>query len=524
MLEPVIQILQLLWNVILVPLFEFIALMVATLINILTGLFDFIIVGIEFIVDVIKSIIEILTTVLQFIVDIFTQGWNQAWTNLKNKLVEWIDDIGKYFTIDYWKGLASNIVEGLKQGIEAGWSAFKDGAGAIGKRIINKFREDTDTHSPSKKAEEVGEDITAGLFLPFSESVVSQHITPFANAILNSLRTNLTGASISEVGTQLVESLVIGLTASMPLVEEFIVTQITLMKQSLVTQFAAIIPEVLTPTWQSYMSWFDTSIQSWWENHLRPWFKDNKWNADIYNPWKTFKDARWQALMNWWDKSMTDWWQQKVIPWFEEQKWKDQFEHVYKVAEEISRKTHDMITDFTSQVEDFVVSACDSMISKVQDLISELKEAISLASQLEMGGGGGSSSSSSSSSSSGGGGGLRSSGGRYAPLMPRLDIMHFEDNLGMSAFRFPELATGAVIPPNNKFLAVLGDQKQGMNIETPLATMLDAFRTVMDEYMNPGINNATMEVDGETFARLMLPHVMNEMHRQGYNTEIIEGM
>ncbi len=31
----------------------------------------------------------------------------------------------------------------------------------------------------------------------------------------------------------------------------------------------------------------------------------------------------------------------------------------------------------------------------------------------------------------------------------------------------PRLATGAVIPPNNEFMAILGDQTQGMNIETP---------------------------------------------------------
>lgn len=31
----------------------------------------------------------------------------------------------------------------------------------------------------------------------------------------------------------------------------------------------------------------------------------------------------------------------------------------------------------------------------------------------------------------------------------------------------PKLATGAVIPPNREFLAVLGDQKQGTNIEAP---------------------------------------------------------
>ena len=101
--------------------------------------------------------------------------------------------------------------------------------------------------------------------------------------------------------------------------------------------------------------------------------------------------------------------------------------------------------------------------------------------------------------------------------------MHFEDSLGMSAFQFPELATGAVIPPNREFLAVLGDQRNGTNIETPLATMMEAFRSVMDEYMGGTHQTAVMEVDGEAFARLMMPHVMDEMNRLGYNTEIIEG-
>lgn len=39
----------------------------------------------------------------------------------------------------------------------------------------------------------------------------------------------------------------------------------------------------------------------------------------------------------------------------------------------------------------------------------------------------------------------------------------------------PGLAKGAVIPPNNEFLALLGDQKSGTNIETPLDTMIEAF-------------------------------------------------
>lgn len=39
----------------------------------------------------------------------------------------------------------------------------------------------------------------------------------------------------------------------------------------------------------------------------------------------------------------------------------------------------------------------------------------------------------------------------------------------------PRLAEGAVIPPNKEFMAILGDQKSGTNIETPLDTMIQAF-------------------------------------------------
>ena len=54
-------------------------------------------------------------------------------------------------------------------------------------------------------------------------------------------------------------------------------------------------------------------------------------------------------------------------------------------------------------------------------------------------------------------------------------------NFSLSAPKIPKLAQGAVIPPNKEFLAVLGDQKKGTNIETPLETMMEAFRAVLNE-------------------------------------------
>lgn len=52
-------------------------------------------------------------------------------------------------------------------------------------------------------------------------------------------------------------------------------------------------------------------------------------------------------------------------------------------------------------------------------------------------------------------------------------------HVGFDIPEIPKLARGAVIPPNHEFLAILGDQKRGTNIETPLATMIDAFKTAL---------------------------------------------
>ena len=67
------------------------------------------------------------------------------------------------------------------------------------------------------------------------------------------------------------------------------------------------------------------------------------------------------------------------------------------------------------------------------------------------------------------------------------DVPDWVPSIGGSKFGFsiptiPKLANGAVIPPNQEFLAILGDQKRGVNIETPLDTMLQAFRGALAEF------------------------------------------
>ena len=49
----------------------------------------------------------------------------------------------------------------------------------------------------------------------------------------------------------------------------------------------------------------------------------------------------------------------------------------------------------------------------------------------------------------------------------------------LTAPQIPQLARGAVIPPNAPFLAMLGDQRNGTNIEAPLSTIQEAVAATM---------------------------------------------
>ena len=70
--------------------------------------------------------------------------------------------------------------------------------------------------------------------------------------------------------------------------------------------------------------------------------------------------------------------------------------------------------------------------------------------------------------------------------------------------RIPELATGAVIPPNREFLAVLGDQKSGTNIEAPLDTIVQAVMIALAKSGYSGnaqIIENVLNLDGEVIYR-----------------------
>ncbi len=93
-------------------------------------------------------------------------------------------------------------------------------------------------------------------------------------------------------------------------------------------------------------------------------------------------------------------------------------------------------------------------------------------------------------------------GGRVGFNIKRLDV--------------PQLAKGAVIPANKPFLAMLGDQKSGTNIETPLDTMVEAFNIALSN--NNGVFNGRIEVPVIIDGREVLRAVRSNENAVGTQT------
>lgn len=87
-------------------------------------------------------------------------------------------------------------------------------------------------------------------------------------------------------------------------------------------------------------------------------------------------------------------------------------------------------------------------------------------------------------------------------------------SLDFSSYSIPKLAQGAVIPPNREFLAVLGDQTSGTNIEAPLDTIKQAVSEVIGSSgLIGGQQSVTLELDGYKLARTSVPYWNNENRR-----------
>ena len=171
-------------------------------------------------------------------------------------------------------------------------------------------------------------------------------------------------------------------------------------------------------------------------------------------------------------QEMLDWFDKTIVPRFSKEYWDE------------------LLANIPVSFEESFKAACNLVITEVNRLIDEINDAFDISwDSLEVDG---------------------------EEIFPSgsakvLEIAHI-----------PKLAQGAVIPPNREFLAMLGDQRSGMNIEAPLDTIKAAFEDVVANMQVENVGNSVMELDGQTFARLITPYVVSELNREGYKVSVLE--
>lgn len=99
--------------------------------------------------------------------------------------------------------------------------------------------------------------------------------------------------------------------------------------------------------------------------------------------------------------------------------------------------------------------------------------------------------------------------------VPGLGGKHIGVNIPkINELQIPKLAQGAVIPPNREFMAVLGDQKHGTNIEAPL----DIIKQAVAEALGQGSDRPItiiVQMDGKEMFRQMVRENNSQVRMNG---------
>ena len=224
-------------------------------------------------------------------------------------------------------------------------------------------------------------------------------------------------------------------------------------------------------------------IANWWQEDVEPWFTIEKWNSVIQGMVDSFAE-KWNSVYDFFDEELPKWWDDNISPWFTKSKWKQLIEDAINGIKQGWTGFTDFFTTtipnwwkedvkpwFTKEKwESLGKSAIRGLINPIIDGLNGLIEELN----------------------------------KFSINIPEIKGITKGFVFGFNIPKIPKLAQGAVIPPNREFLAVLGDQKSGTNIETPLDTMIQAFKTALADGGYAGgetVVNLTAMLDGDVIYR-----------------------
>ena len=278
----------------------------------------------------------------------------------------------------------------------------------------------------------------------------------------------------------------------------------------------------LVEWWDDFVAWWDTHIGAWWNEHVAPWFTHEKW-AEIGENAKQALDEKTTALK----ESLTlKWTEIKTAVSTKTTELKNDLSTKWseikttlttKVSEisttlqtkwgemktNIQTKTADLKANLTTNfanlkstlsekfdgiktkfiatwvaIKEGIKSPINSILGFVEGMVNKIIDGLNSAIDK-----------------------INSFSFTIPKWVPVWGGNSWSTNISkLDSISIPRLAEGAVIPPNKEFAAILGDQKSGVNIETPLDTMVQAFKQAIAE-SGGSHEPVILQLNGKTVAQ-----------------------
>lgn len=217
-------------------------------------------------------------------------------------------------------------------------------------------------------------------------------------------------------------------------------------------------------------------IAGWWINYVSPWFTKERW-LQLFDDVKAGISMGWKLINIAWNLNSIAWWAKTVTPWLSRWKW-------FRAM---------------TGVKDGIVAGFKSALDEARVLFNKLIGWINGKANISWEG--------------------LNIGGKQLIDPGNVQLFNIPP--------IPKLATGAVIPPNSEFMAILGDQKSGRNIETPEGLLRQIFREesgnsevlyALKDILTAIREGKVMVVDKQVFAKTVNSSQSSSFRKSGKTT------
>lgn len=268
--------------------------------------------------------------------------------------------------------------------------------------------------------------------------------------------------------------------------------------------------------WKSITDWWSkTGICIWYKESVKPWFTKEKW-VTLWNDVKQWFSDGWKSISDWWnDSAISQWFKSDgaIGKWFTWEAWQ-------QLWADLCTWFGDGFGNIKTWMDENTFSkwfASDGVIGqwftwdKWKTLFTKLKTAFNM--------------------------GFKDAANAGIDMIERMvnrmiDLLNcikftvpdWVPGLGgkswginLDHIDLPHLAQGAVIPANREFLAVLGDQKRGTNIEAPADLIKQMVNEALEErgYSDNQTININFTGNLAQLARVLKPQLDKEATRKG---------